>query len=63
MKIDVYEIEKVNNALNSISGWIVDKFNLWESAKGETMATVRLKYIGNSGGNGSSSVSTVLKKE
>ena len=45
MKINAYEIEKIRTALESISGWKVDRFDIWESASGIPMVTVRLRQI------------------
>jgi len=44
MKVEAKEVEKINVALNSIDGWKVDRFDFWESAKGDVMATIRLRY-------------------
>ena len=42
MKIDTKEIEKINNALESIDGWKVEDFKIWEKKNGTGMATIRL---------------------
>lgn len=45
MKVEAKEVEKINRALQSISGWEVDRFDLWESASGDLMATIRLRQL------------------
>lgn len=42
MKIDANEINKINEALESIEGWSVKDFKIWERKNGEGMATIRL---------------------
>jgi Co/Zn/Cd efflux system component len=42
MKIDTKEIEKINESLDSIEGWKVKDFKIWETSDGTNMATIRL---------------------
>jgi len=43
MKIDIEEIKKVNKALDSIDGWDIEDFKVWETQSGKNMATIRLR--------------------
>ena len=42
MKIPSEDVEKINNALNSIEGYSIDLINFWESKGGDIKVTIRL---------------------
>jgi len=43
MKIDTKEINKINEALDSIDGWEIEDFKVWQTQSGKDMATIRLR--------------------
>ena len=43
MKVDTKEISKISDALESIDGWDVEDFKVWQTQTGKDMATIRLK--------------------